>query len=108
GGMYRTTTGTTPWTKVQHLPITQFYAGAVDYLNPARLYGGAQYNGTPRTFTGALSDWADIYGGDGFYCLVDPTSSSIVYAESQYGNLGKSTDGGSSFGDALNGISGSD
>jgi len=58
--------------------------------------------------TGNDDDWQSIYWGDGFYVLVDPTDNDYVYAEYQYGNFAKSTNGGSTFNSAMNGISGSD
>lgn len=108
GGVYTSNNGGSVWTKSYNLPISQFYAGTIDYLNPQRTYGGTQDNGTLRTLTGSQHDWTMIYGGDGFYCIVDYTNSSIIYAEYQYGGLGKSTNGGSSFSSATNGISSSD
>jgi photosystem II stability/assembly factor-like uncharacterized protein len=108
GGVDISTNAGGNWTKSLNLPITQFYAGTIDPLNPHRLYGGTQDNGTPRTMTGALDDWEIIYGGDGFYVIVDPTNSNIIYAEYQYGGLGKSTNCGYSFNSATNGISYSD
>ena len=108
GGVYYSNNGGTVWTKSYNLPITQFYAATIDELNPQRTYGGTQDNGTLRTTTGNPNDWTMIYGGDGFYCIVDYTNSNIIYAEYQWGNLAKSTNGGSSFFPATNGISPSD
>ena len=108
GGLYRSTNGGTSWTWNQNLPITQFYTCEMDYQLPHRLYGGAQDNGTNRTTTGNIDDWEFIYGGDGFYVLVDPEDNNYVYAEYQYGNLARSTNGGYSFTSATSGISGSD
>ncbi len=96
------------WEKIAALPVTQFYQIAIDPSRPERLYGGTQDNGTVRTLSGQLNDWDEIYGGDGFYVIVDPTNSNIIYAESQNGGLGKSTDGGRSFRGALAGISGAE
>ena len=79
------------------LPITQFYAITSDPSLPQRLYGGTQDNSTPRTLTGGTNDWDVIYYGDGFYCLVDPRDSDVIYAEYQNGGLGKSEDGGSNW-----------
>jgi len=93
------------WEKVAALPVTQFYQITIDPMRPERLYGGTQDNGTVRTTNGLVNNWDAIYGGDGFYVIVDPTNSNIIYAESQNGGLGKSTDGGNSFRDALTGIS---
>jgi photosystem II stability/assembly factor-like uncharacterized protein len=104
GGMYRTTNNGNTWAFLPGLPVNQFYAASVDAQLPNRRYGGTQDNGTLRTLTGGLNDWDMIYGGDGFYALVDPTNSNRIYAEYQYGYLGRSDNGGASFNDATNGI----
>ena len=108
GGIYNSTNGGSSWTKVAALPFTQYYEIGLDKTNPQRLYGGTQDNGTNRTTTGALNDWSSIYGGDGFYVIVDFTNPNIIYAESQNGALGKSTNGGASFFGATSGISSSE
>jgi photosystem II stability/assembly factor-like uncharacterized protein len=97
GGINISTDAGVSWSKVANLPVTQFYEIGLDRNNPQRLYGGTQDNGTLRTLTGALDDWDHILGGDGFYVIVDHTNPDIIYAESQFGNLRKSTNGGSSF-----------
>ncbi len=107
GGVYTSTTSGSSWTKASGgFPATQFYTIEIDESVPERLYGGTQDNGTNRTLTGDHDDWQSIYGGDGFVALVEPTNNQFVYAESQYGNLGRSTNGGSSFSGATSGISG--
>ncbi|OAD91945.1 hypothetical protein A7A78_10670 [Aequorivita soesokkakensis] len=108
GGAYISNNGGNSWTHFENLPITQFYNIEVDYQHPERLYGGTQDNNTIRTLTGSANDWNSIIGGDGFHVNVDPIDNSFVYAESQYGNLRRSTNGGSSFQNGTNGISGSD
>jgi photosystem II stability/assembly factor-like uncharacterized protein len=108
GGVYNSTNQGSSWTKISIMPITQFYTCEVDYQLPNRYYGGTQDNGTIRTITGNLNDWQEIYGGDGFRVLVDPSNNNFVYAESQYGGFVKSTNGGNSFDYGLNGVSGSD
>ncbi len=104
GGINISTDAGVTWSQRAILPITQFYEIGLDKNNPQRLYGGTQDNNTIRTMTGAVNDWESIYGGDGMYVTVDYTNSNIIYAESQFGNLGKSTNGGSYFDYALNGI----
>ncbi|PHS68455.1 MAG: hypothetical protein COB12_00985 [Flavobacterium sp.] len=104
GGLYKSTNNGTSSTKINNLPITQFYRFYVDAQNADKVYGGAQDNNTIRTQTGGLSDWQAIYGGDGFQPLVDPSNTNVIYALSQRGNLGKSSNNGASFGGALNGI----
>ncbi len=103
GGIDYSTNGGSSWSYSQTLPITQFYAGDIDYSNPDIILGGAQDNGTNRT-TGSVGGWNEIYGGDGFYCLVDYSNPQRVYASSQTGGLGRSTDGGNSFQSGTNGL----
>jgi len=108
GGLYLSEDGGTSSEKLNGLPITQFYTCAVDASNPERLYGGAQDNGTNRTMTGSTDDWQQINGGDGFRVWVDPTDNNYIYAESQYGALRRSINGGQSFSSALAGIDNTD
>lgn len=103
GGVDYSTNGGSSWLASTTMPVTQFYAGDIDNNNPATILGGAQDNGTVRT-TGAPGSWSEIYGGDGFYCLVDYTTSQRVYACSQNGGLGRSTNGGASFMGATSGL----
>ncbi len=87
GGLYLSDSPEPNFWHVKNLPVTQFYTCEIDFLQPDRLYGGTQDNGTLRNLGGGVGDWEDFLGGDGFYVLVDPTNSDCVYAESQYGNL---------------------
>ncbi|HEY3250564.1 MAG TPA: T9SS type A sorting domain-containing protein, partial [Ignavibacteria bacterium] len=103
GGIDYSTNGGTSWLASNTLPITQFYAGDIDNNNPNTILGGSQDNGTNRT-TGPVGSWQSIYGGDGFYCLVDYNNSMNVYASSQNGGLGRSTNGGNSFLGATSGL----
>jgi FlgD Ig-like domain len=101
GGFFWTTNTGASWTRSLDLPTTQFYAGAVDASNPSRLLGGAQDNGTNAT-NGDPAGWFELsIGGDGFYCLVDPTNPNVVFGEYQNmsGGAGplRSIDGGASF-----------
>jgi len=105
GGFYSSSNGGATWGWSAQLPITQFYSCEVEEQNPFRIYGGAQDNGVNRTLTGSLDDWVDIYGGDGLRVVIDPQNNNYIYAESQRGNLGRSSDGGESFESATSGIS---
>ncbi len=93
GGFHISNDGGASWTLNQKLPIMQFYTCEIDEQNPDVIYGGAQDNGVNTTATGAVNDWYSIWGGDGFGVLVDPTNSSMVYAESQYAGLNVGTFG---------------
>jgi photosystem II stability/assembly factor-like uncharacterized protein len=108
GGVFTSSNGGGSWIKCYNLPISQFYAITIDHLNPQRLYGGTQDNSTPRTLDGNINSWDVLFYGDGFYAAVDNTNSNVIYAEAQYGYLGKSTDLGNSFNIVTNGIDGSE
>ncbi|MBT3251866.1 MAG: hypothetical protein HN729_12925 [Candidatus Marinimicrobia bacterium] len=97
GGLYISDNYGSDWDHINNIPMTQFYAIEIDAQNPFRLYGGTQDNNTIRTFNGGADDWERILGGDGFYCIVDPENADVIYAESQWGNLHKSTNGGNNF-----------
>ncbi len=104
GGINMSNDAGLTWSSPANIPATQFYEIGLDANNSLAYYGGTQDNGTNRTLDGGLNNWDHIYGGDGFYVLVDFTNSNIIYAESQNGGLGKSTNGGTNFGNATNGI----
>jgi len=108
GGAYISENGGNSWIKFTNLPITQFYNIEVDNLQPERLYGGTQDNNTIRTTTAGTNDWNAIWGGDGFHVRVDPNDNNYIYVESQYGNIGRSTDGGLNFSSATSGIDAGD
>ncbi len=103
GGIDYSVNGGSSWQFSTTLPVTQFYAGEIDYNNPNTILGGTQDNGTVRT-TGSANDWNEIYGGDGFYCLVDYVNPQNMYASSQTGGLGRSENGGQSFSSGTTGL----
>jgi photosystem II stability/assembly factor-like uncharacterized protein len=86
GGIYLSNNGGTTWSH-RPLPITQFYTCEINFQQPALFSGGAQDNGTQASIAGALNDWQEINGGDGFVTLVNPLDPTLVYATSQYGGF---------------------
>ncbi|MFZ4591991.1 MAG: T9SS type A sorting domain-containing protein [Ignavibacteria bacterium] len=104
GGIDWSTNGGSTWGASLTLPITQFYAGDINYQNPVDLMGGAQDNGCIRTSNGGMN-WFQENGGDGFYTMYDYVNPLNMYAASQNGYLVRSTNGGASF---LSGTSGLD
>lgn len=108
GGLYKSTNNGASFSKINNLPITQFYRYAVDEQNENKRYGGAQDNNTVRTTTGASNNWNAIYGGDGFQPMVDPTNTNTIYAMFQRGNLARSLNNAATFTPILNGINSSD
>lgn len=82
------------WDYANTVPLGQFYEIGVDNGMPYKICGGLQDNNAwcgpsmsfnPRGITN--DEWYTIGGGDGFYAQPDPMDTSIVYTESQDGNL---------------------
>jgi photosystem II stability/assembly factor-like uncharacterized protein len=108
GGIYVSNDSGSNWTKLYDQPTNQFYEIEIDYQHPDRLYGGTQDNGTLRSLSENPDTWEQILGGDGFYCIVDPTDSYTIFAEYQYGYLYKSTTNASTWEWALDGVNDND
>jgi len=96
GGLYITSDGGKEWDFIGNLPIGQYYNISVDNSYPYRIYGGLQDNGvwggSSRSTDGEQltnDDVISISGGDGFYSDSEPEDPSVVYGESQYGNIVK-------------------
>ena len=104
GGFWTTTDTGANFTQATTIGISQFYDLGIDPTQPLRRFGGLQDNYVVRTITGGLNDWEPVIGGDGLEAEVDPTNSNLVYGESQYGNISRSTDGGANFSIGYNGI----
>ena len=94
GGVYISQNGGFDWEKSTGIPNNLFYNCEIDQLQPERIYGGTQDQGVQRTVSGAIDDYEEILGGDGFHVIVDPDSNNFVYAEKQFGILFRSDDGG--------------
>jgi photosystem II stability/assembly factor-like uncharacterized protein len=90
----------------RNLGITQFYNGAV-FPDGRRFIGGAQDNGTlVGTLESGTDAWRRVHGGDGGYVAVNPDNSSVIFVESQGGNIVRSINGGQTFSPARSGITG--
>ena len=120
GGLFRTddaraaTSTTVPpcnstasvvWTSLNNnYGVTQFYHG-LPYPNGTTYFGGTQDNGTLRGTDGSgVNAWGRLLGGDGGYVALDPNNTNILYAENFNLSLRKSTNGGTNFSTATNGI----
>ncbi len=92
GGVYETSNGGVLWTiKSNGLNIGQIYKIGQSTLNKDLILAGYQDNGTSRYNAGS---WAAVAGGDGMECIIDPTNTNFMYAETQRGNVLRSTNGG--------------
>ncbi|PYP07579.1 MAG: hypothetical protein DMD27_00470 [Gemmatimonadetes bacterium] len=105
GGAYVTENAAKSWRSLNNLPIGQFYMVAADNNNPYMLCGGLQDNNAwcgPSSGAGGGggggggggragglngSEWFTVTGGDGEYAVPAPSDSSILYVDSQNGNI---------------------
>ncbi|SVA64372.1 uncharacterized protein METZ01_LOCUS117226, partial [marine metagenome] len=96
GGVAASWDGTAHWQWFNNFPIGQFYAIGFDMRDPYYVCGGLQDNdawcgpSNTRSFHGIRNeDWYETTYGDGFFTIVDPTDSTIVFSESQGGNMNR-------------------
>lgn len=93
GGVYRSDAdGDGGWIKAEYEPYTQFYSVAITPQDTSRFSGGAQDNGSLRSWGGPRFN--EYLGGDGEENLINPKDKNNVFACYQYGNCFRSTDGG--------------
>jgi photosystem II stability/assembly factor-like uncharacterized protein len=94
GGLWTSFDGGVRWHKNNNLPISQFYHVSVDNRDPYQVYGGLQDNSNwvgQTAYGGGISNaqWENVGGGDGFWCIVDPTDPNALYVESQGGYINR-------------------
>lgn len=96
GGLSISHDGGVTWDFIDNLPLFQLYAIGADMHVPYNVMGGAQDNGVwwgpsrTKSPRGSInSDWVNLYGGDGFYSVPDPSDYRTVYTSSQFGAVGR-------------------
>jgi photosystem II stability/assembly factor-like uncharacterized protein len=94
GGLHETWDQGESFTKINNLPVGQFYAIGVDMRTPYFIYGGMQDNhswlgpSATRSWIGITNDeWKEIGFGDGMYHAVDPTNHRFIYSIAQNGEV---------------------
>ncbi|MBC7886142.1 MAG: hypothetical protein H7X99_11750 [Saprospiraceae bacterium] len=104
GGLYKTINGGNTWVhKSNTMVISQMYRLGVSQTD-SKVIAGLQDNGTKLLNTN--NNWSDVLGGDGMECIINPTNSNVMYGEMYYGNINRSTNGGSSWSNISNNIPG--
>ncbi|HSB08505.1 MAG TPA: hypothetical protein VLM38_03255 [Blastocatellia bacterium] len=96
GGIHQSFDRGRSWDYINTIPLGQFYEISLDNQKPYMVYGGLQDNGSWAGPSATLNvdgvtndDWFRTGGGDGFYSVVDTSEPSIIYVESQDGNVAR-------------------
>jgi len=96
GGVAASWDGTAHWRMFDNIALGQFYTISHDMRDPYYVCGGLQDNdpwcgpSNTRSFHGIRhQDWYETAYGDGFWTVVDPTDSTIVFSETQGGNMNR-------------------
>ena len=94
GGTWLSRDSGETWLKAFDLPVGQFYHVSVDMADPYHIFGGLQDNSVwvaDSAYPGGITNhrWENLYGGDGFFALPDPTDSDYVYVEAQGGTISR-------------------
>ena len=92
GGLYWSVNNGNSWSKINNLPLTQFYGFDIGNTNPDFMMGGTQDNNSIHTVDGNSLIWQPVLGGDGMQCAIDQQFNDIAFAESQWGGLARSYD----------------
>ncbi|MFT5763824.1 MAG: photosystem II stability/assembly factor-like uncharacterized protein, partial [Saprospiraceae bacterium] len=108
GGAYKKAANSLNYTDIESIPATQFYRVAYDPHHPEDYYGGTQDNGSNKGNANNINAWSTVLGGDGFQMRFHPTNPDIVFAETQNGNIFRSSTGLSGFISSTSGINPSD
>ena len=106
GGIFRSTNLGTSWTDLTSgLVISMMYGISNNPAVASTVWAGHQDNGTNRLQSGS---WSQRIGGDGMWTINSHTNTNTVYGSLYYGDIQRSTNGGTSFsqiaGQGVNGI----
>ena len=82
------------WYQFRNLPVSQMYEIGIDMRDPYHVCGGLQDNGSWCAPSDTWSnqgirtrDWYNVGSGDGFFTVMNPHDPTVMFAESQGGNL---------------------
>jgi photosystem II stability/assembly factor-like uncharacterized protein len=95
GSVDKSYDGGATWESLRTWAVGQPYHASVDMRRPYYVCTGLQDNGSwcgpssVRSGPILLQDWYRVGGGDGFQSQVDPSDWTVLYTESQGGNMSR-------------------
>ena len=92
GGIYITEDAGETIRHVETIPNNQFYECKIHPVSDSTYFGGTQDNGTLVTQNLGIAGYERITGGDGFVVQFDDVNPSVLYTESQFGNINRLDD----------------
>ncbi|MDX5319733.1 MAG: PKD domain-containing protein, partial [Bacteroidota bacterium] len=108
GGIYYTTSISTSGSndvileRNKDYNVTQYYSCAIHPSSGSNVYlAGSQDNGTQRYSSAGINSTARVYGGDGGFCFIDQSNSTVAIASYIYNNFYLSTNTGQNFPNSL-------
>lgn len=104
GGLYHGVSDVETLVRIDNIPTNEVYRVGYNPFKPDTYYCGTQDNGSSRGNAANINNWEIYYGGDGFQTLFSPVDSNVFYASAQYGNMGRTTNGGLNFTSFTTGI----
>ncbi len=97
GGLYSRNTGASAYTNLTSgLNISQAYRLGQSAQSAGIVITGWQDNGTGfyRNSISGANKWKTSMGGDGMECIIDPTDSNYMYGALYYGDIRRTSSGG--------------
>ena len=95
GGVYYSENEGVTWNFVNKgMSVAQYYRISTSDTEGDLVISGAQDNGTHLLKDGF---WDRVLGGDGMECIINYDNPDIMYAETQYGRIRRSTNKGATF-----------
>src|SRR5262249_32260965 len=105
GGIFQSPDGATTFTDQLNIGVVShlLYSVASTAVAPNVVLGGMQDNGT-RLREGASSIFNEVIGGDGFGTAIHRSNAQLMLGSVYFDDILKSTDGGTSWNDAITGL----